>query len=429
MAALHELDVAIVGGGICGVIALHYARQAGLRAHVFEKQAAVGGLWRRLPFWQDLQIGTHDWALGELPLESPFQPEVLGNIEAWVSRFGLSDGISLECAVESARREDGRWTLVTPRGIARAKHLIAATGAHNRPHIPKVRREEVTLREYHSFSLRDPSEIVGRRVLVVGGGASAFDLLDLALDRGAASVIWAHGRVRWMAPGRKPKQMLGSVREYGRLQMSGLTAQQINAALDQELRGRYAKFGMDAILPSTRLDLQREQLVPGRTRMVAQFTQIERRAATVEAIRGATVMLADGASVDCDLLLWGTGYGVDLSYFDRPAIAKVRTLEELNARCGGLCLSLDEPDLYFPAIGLDGVGTATWVYALAMRSLMAHIRGDIHLDRERVPQRLNHFDLVRYLATRDPVHFPAATWEAEYRALAETPEGQPFPLP
>ncbi|MBM3367037.1 MAG: FAD-dependent oxidoreductase [Betaproteobacteria bacterium] len=44
-----HLDVAIVGGGLAGVIALFYARRAGLKACVFEKQGRVGGLWRDLP--------------------------------------------------------------------------------------------------------------------------------------------------------------------------------------------------------------------------------------------------------------------------------------------------------------------------------------------------------------------------------------------
>ena len=63
-----ELDVAIVGAGIGGVIALHSARRAGLRARVFEAQSGIGGLWRQLPAWQDIQIAGADWTLGALPL-------------------------------------------------------------------------------------------------------------------------------------------------------------------------------------------------------------------------------------------------------------------------------------------------------------------------------------------------------------------------
>lgn len=152
--------------------------------------------------------------------------------------------------------------------------------------------------------------------------------------------------------------------------------------------------------------------------------------AAVKSICGSTVALSSGAQVEADVLLWGTGYEVDLSWLAADsALSSVRRLEELNERCGGLCISLDEPDLYFPAVLLDGVGTSTWLFAVVMRSLMAHVQGRVTLDRDRLPRRLNHFDLIRYLAPRDPVHFPPERWEAEYRALANTPDGEPFPIP
>jgi len=423
------LDVAIVGAGICGVIVLHYARRAGLHARVFEKQAGVGGLWRQLPAWQDIQIGTHDWALGDFTLDSPFQPEILKNIHAWVERFGLEDGISLETPVLSARHEGGLWHLATPEGSWRARHLVAASGAHNRPHVPGVARDAVELREYHSSALRDPGELKGRRVLVVGGGASAFDLLDLCFEQGAAAVYWAHRHVRWMTPARKPKHIVGGVREFGRLQMSGATAEQINAGLEQDLRGRYEKFGLQAIMPSEPLDLRRHQLVPGRPRMVENFAAIRRFHGTVVSVRGNTAVLSSGDAVEADLLLWGTGYEVDLSYFESPGLGSIRSLEVLQQRCGGIFISLDEPNLYFPAVSLDGIGSATWLFALLARAIVAHIQGRGRLDKEPVPHRVNHFDLVAYLAARDSVNFPEGRWQAEYRALAHTPEGQPFPLP
>ena len=58
------LDVAIIGAGVAGVVHLHYARQLGLEAFVLERDDGVGGLWRKLPSWQDIQMGTLDWVLG-----------------------------------------------------------------------------------------------------------------------------------------------------------------------------------------------------------------------------------------------------------------------------------------------------------------------------------------------------------------------------
>ena len=74
------LDLAIIGGGLAGLIHLHYARRAGLKALVLERESGVGGLWRRLPAWQDLQVSPADFVVGDLALAGPMQPQVLAYI-------------------------------------------------------------------------------------------------------------------------------------------------------------------------------------------------------------------------------------------------------------------------------------------------------------------------------------------------------------
>lgn len=424
------LDVAIVGGGLGGVIALAYARRAGLKAIVLERQAGVGGLWRDLPPWQDIQISAADWTLGDLPLHGATQPHILANIEAWVERFGLSDGIRLNTPVRLAREVASGWELSTPNGVVRARHLVAATGAHNTPLIPEVSRAGHAVREFHSSALRDPSMLNSRDVLVVGGGASAFDLLELCFQHGARRVIWAYRGLRWFTPTRKPKHVAGSVRGFARLQASGMSVDEQSAAISSDLRSRYEKFGITDIMPSHEFDVRRDQLIPGRPGMLEHFASIERHPASVDTITGSTVTLSDGSRVEVDLLLWGTGFSVDLSYFESPKINSIRTLDALGVRCGAIFRSLDCADLYFLGVGLDGIGSAAWSYSLMCLSMMSHIRGTARLGNEPLGRRLNHFEIVEYLAPRDPANYPPEAWHANCRAIAlRTPDDEPYPIP
>jgi cation diffusion facilitator CzcD-associated flavoprotein CzcO len=424
------LDVAIVGAGIAGVIHLHYARQAGLNALVFEKGPAVGGLWRTLPAWQDIQISPADWALAGMPMDGPLQPQVLANIEAWVQRFALADGIRLDTPVEQARPVDGGWELQTPAGVVRARHLVAATGAHNRPVIPAVLREASEVQEWHSSTLRDPSLLRGRDVLVVGGGASAFDLLDLCLDHGARRVAWAYRGLKWFVPTRQPKHIAGSVRGFARLQASGLSPAEQSATLNADMRGRYAKFGIEALLPPQPFDVLKDQLIPGRPRMLAHFGDIRRLPGSVASIAGRTVTIDGSGPVEADVLLWGTGFEMDLHWIDVPALAAVHSSDALAARCGCIFRSLDAGNLVLPQTGLDGIGAAPWAYALLARTVMSHIRGTARLDLASVGHKVNHFDIVAHLAPRDPASFPPERWQAHYREIAlGTPDDQPYPVP
>ena len=122
------LDLAIIGGGLAGLIHLHYARRAGLRALVLERESGVGGLWRRLPAWQDLQVSLADFVVGDFALAGPMQPQVLAYVESWVERFALADGIRVDSPVHRARHTGSCWELDTPAGTVRARHLVAATG-------------------------------------------------------------------------------------------------------------------------------------------------------------------------------------------------------------------------------------------------------------------------------------------------------------
>ncbi len=425
-----SFDVAIVGGGLAGVVALAYARRADLKAVVLERQGRVGGLWRDLPAWQDIQISPMDWTLGDLPLHGATQPHILANIEAWVTKFGLADGIRLNTPVQRARVSGAGWQLATPRGEVHARHLIAATGAHNTPVIPEISRTDSTVQEFHSSGLRDPGAVAGRDVLVVGGGASALDLLELCFEHQARRVMWVYRGLRWFLPTRKAKHIAGSVRGFARMQASGMTALQQSAAMGADMRSRYEKFGVGEIMPSHDFDVEHDQLIPGRPGMLANFAAIERHCGSVASIARRTVTLADGNRLEADLLLWGTGYSVDLSYFEAPEIASIQTLEALGARCGGIVHSLDAPNLYFPGVGLDGIGSAPWANCLLSRSIMSHIRGTARFDDEVVGHKVNHFDLVDYLAVRDVASYPPQTWRAHYREIAlNTPDDQPYAIP
>jgi hypothetical protein len=266
--------------------------------------------------------------------------------------------------------------------------------------------------------------------MVVGGGASAFDLLDQCFEHKARRVVWVYRGLRWFAPTGKPKEIAGSVRPYAKMQATGMTAAQQNAVLQADLLARYEKFGIQTIRPDRPMDVLHDQLIPGRARMLSNFGAIERYRGTVEALEGEVVKLADGTSLKADLLLWGTGYETDLSYFENPRIAAIRSVNELCARCACIFRSMDAPDLYFPAVGLDGIGAAPWYNALIARSIMSHIRGTAQLDMEPVPHRLNHFDIAQYLASRDSGTYSAERGWEFYRDLAlTTPDDQAYPLP
>lgn len=430
MQANDPVDLIIVGGGIGGVISLYYAKKAGLKVLMLEKQSAVGGLWSQLPAWQDIQINPVDWTLGDIPITGARQANIASNIQAWVDRFDLASSMQLDTPVILAKETTDGWLVTTPQQVYFSRFLVSATGGHNRAFTPRTERVNSSIQEYHSSSLKEPNELAGKDILVVGGGASAYDLLDLCFEHNARRVVWVYRTLKWMVPTRKAKHIAGDIRGLAKQQMLGVSVEQMNLEINLDLKGRYEKFGLQEILPAGEFDFTRDQLIPGRRLMIENFSKIARHRGEIAQIVDHTVQFSTGDRIDVDLILWGTGYKLDLEYFDSPQLAAITRIDELAARCGCLFRSLDATNLFFLAVGLEATGSTPWAYAHAAKTIMSHIRGKAHLDDVPVRRKINHFELAKFLAVRDPENYPRHTWFEAYRNMALShPAEEPMPIP
>jgi len=425
------LDLVIVGGGIGGVICLKYAKDAGLNALLLERGDRIGGLWRDLPSWQDIQFRKEDWTLGNLPLSGEHQPDILANIQAWVERFDLASNIRLNESVTSAQPCESGWRLATDTGTYEAKWLIAATGGHNRPIIPQVERVDSSITEYHSSALRDPEVLRDKRVTVVGGGASAYDLLDLCFAHGARSVAWIYRSTKWMRPTRRVKHLGIDIRILARYQMLCLPASLIHRLTNKDLRVRYAKAGLNEIMPEGDFDIRRDQLIPGRPGMLINFASIERHQGEARSLCGNTIGLSNGEQLETDLLLWGTGYGVDFGFLGLDALSKAKNLNAISSRCYSGFLCADAPNLFLLAPGvLERNSSTPWAYAHVAKSIMSHILGRPVFVGEPSGTLTDHFDLIKLLAPQDRRNYPFGIWYLKYLWLAIChPWNRPMPIP
>ena len=114
------------------------------------------------------------------------------------------------------------WKVETPTQTGRTRFLICVSGGPDRPFLPPVQRGASGSMEFHSGLLKETSQLTGRDVVVISGGsASAYDLLNLFFEQRARRVRWVHRALRWMVPTRKSKHLAGGIRELAPQQMSG----------------------------------------------------------------------------------------------------------------------------------------------------------------------------------------------------------------
>jgi cyclohexanone monooxygenase len=188
------LDVAIVGGGLAGLYAIHRLRGLGLRVRAYEAGSGVGGTW----FWNrypgarcDVESLEYSYSFSnELQQEWKWperygtQPEILRYINHVADRFDLRRDVQLNTRIVSALFDSkaGDWTLETDRGEKiRARYCVMAAGNLSTPRVPDFKGlKNFKGRWYHSgLWPHEGVDFSGLRVAVIGTGSSGVQMIPI----------------------------------------------------------------------------------------------------------------------------------------------------------------------------------------------------------------------------------------------------------
>ncbi|GAA2135199.1 NAD(P)-binding domain-containing protein [Kitasatospora kazusensis] len=183
--AAAEVDVVVIGAGQAGLSAAYHLRRRGFTPFdgfvVLDADAAPGGAWaHRSPSLRMATVhGFHDLPDFELPAPDPQTPArevVPGYFAAYEAMHALPVVRPVHVRAVSSR-PDRRLLVETDAGDWSARALVNATGTWTRPFLPHY-PGHFAGRQLHYADYRGPEEFTGKRVVVVGGGASAVQVLS-----------------------------------------------------------------------------------------------------------------------------------------------------------------------------------------------------------------------------------------------------------
>ncbi len=179
--------VLIIGTGFAGLGMAIRLKQAGLDDFVvLERAGEVGGTWRDNTYpGAACDVPSHLYSFSFAPnpgWSRSFSPQ--GEIQEYLRRtatdFGVRPHIRFDHEVSGADWDETaqRWRVRTNAGDFEADVLVSATGALSDPQIPSLPgldRFEGTV--FHSARWRHDHDLTGKRVAVVGTGASAIQFV------------------------------------------------------------------------------------------------------------------------------------------------------------------------------------------------------------------------------------------------------------
>ncbi|MEU2038078.1 flavin-containing monooxygenase [Nocardia niwae] len=207
----HTLDVAVIGGGFAGIGTAIRLKQRGIHDFaIFERGAAIGGTWRDNTYPGaacDIPSRLYSYSFAPNPNWSRTYSgsnEILGYIEAMAAEFRLGPHIRFGHNISGIAFDEqaGVWE-ISVEGHAepiRARAVVLASGPLANASFPDIRGIE-TYRGHKIHSARWDHEydFTGKRVAVVGTGASAVQIIPELVDK-AASVKVFQRTPGWVLP-------------------------------------------------------------------------------------------------------------------------------------------------------------------------------------------------------------------------------------
>jgi cation diffusion facilitator CzcD-associated flavoprotein CzcO len=197
----HDLDVVIIGAGFSGLgMAIALQAQGGRSFVVLEKGAGVGGTWRENTYPGcacDVPSHLYSYSFEPNPHWSRMfatQPEILAYLESCADRHGVRDRIRLNTAVTGLtwQPDAARWRVETADGRAlTARVVVAGAGGLHVPAFPEAPGVDTfSGPAFHTAQWRSDVDLTGKRVAVVGTGASAIQVVpEIAKVAGRLTVF------------------------------------------------------------------------------------------------------------------------------------------------------------------------------------------------------------------------------------------------
>lgn len=207
-----KFHVVVIGAGVAGLCASIRLRGAGIPHTVIEKNGEVGGTWyeNRYPgagVDTPNHIYSYSFAKADWTRYFALREEIQAYFVEVSHRFGVRPGIRFNTSVESAiYNESGMdWTVrITDSNgqaeVLRANVVISAVGLLNVPKMPAIPGlGEFDGPCFHSACWPEGLDVTGKRVMVIGNGASAMQIVPAIASKVSQLTVFQRSK-QWAAP-------------------------------------------------------------------------------------------------------------------------------------------------------------------------------------------------------------------------------------
>lgn len=210
----HVRTIGIIGAGLSGLVTAKTCLEYGYDIKLFEKDSELGGVWassRRYPGVTP-QNTKDTYCFSDFPMpkhfpEWPSGEQVQTYLLDYAKKFNVFPAIQFSSEIMSVGFQNDKWTISGKRHGAgfteQTDFLIICNGTFSDPFIPKLHGMDSFIDAggeiYHSTQFHSVETSRNKRLIVVGYGKSASDLVTAASETAKSSLL-VFREPKWKIP-------------------------------------------------------------------------------------------------------------------------------------------------------------------------------------------------------------------------------------
>ena len=221
-----SLEVLIIGAGMSGILAAIKLAERGIKFKIYEKNINLGGTWfeNRYPgarvdianhFYSYSFEENHQWSE-----HFSQQPELLDYFKRCFDKYDIQKNTYFETQVTDMKFDDETkmWEVTSIHNKKSNKEVInivlSCVGQLNQPKIPDIKGlDEFQGNMFHSSKWPEDDVIAGKKVAVVGSGASAFQIVPSIAKHCEQLTIFQRSPP-WMFPNPKYHEQVDKEKKW-----------------------------------------------------------------------------------------------------------------------------------------------------------------------------------------------------------------------
>jgi cation diffusion facilitator CzcD-associated flavoprotein CzcO len=357
--ATRHVHIGIVGTGFAGLGVAIRLKQAGIDDFlILERAKDVGGTWRDNSYPGcacDVESHLYSFSFAPNPewsrLFSP-QPEIYAYLRKCAQDYGILPHIRYGHEIESARWDDQAqlWRVETSQGSYTADIVVSGMGALCEPSFPALKGiEKFQGKTFHSARWEHDYDLTGKRVAVIGTGASAIQFVP-EIQKQVGKLTLFQRTPAWVLPrldrdiGEQEKALFRkfplaqqAMRKaiYARRELFvlGLRNPGMTGFLEKFARSYLKRSVPDPVLrakltPDFRIGCKRILISRDYLRSLTK-PNVEVVTEGIREVREHSVVTADGVEHEVDAIIYGTGFKVtEMPFADNVYGREGRSLNE-----------------------------------------------------------------------------------------------------